>query len=86
MCGATPILQFLQLSTRWVCRSTFIASVCDPMLMHSSHHVQVLAHAGLDTAVAVAKGPQLLQALAAAWADVQVFGLTQLLFGHKAAR
>ena len=48
--------------------------------------VQVLALARLDTAVAVAKGPQLLQALAAAWADVQVFRLTQLLFGHKAAR
>ena len=86
MCGATPILQSLQLSTRWAGRTTLIAPVLDPMLMWSSHHLQVLALARFDTAVAVAKGPQLLQALAAAWADVQVFRLTQLLFGHKAAR
>ncbi len=54
--------------------------------MHSKHPVQVLALARLDTPVAVGKGPQLLQAVAAAWGDVQVFRLTQLLFGHRAAK
>jgi phosphatidylinositol glycan class B len=40
----------------------------------------------LDTAWAVAKGPQLLQAGFAAVADVHVYHLAKLLFGAEVAR